>query len=378
MAVRNDIAHMDAALGLAARGLGNAWPNPAVGCVLVRNDVRDDVGAGGRVVGRGWTQPGGRPHAETQALARAAEAARGATAYVTLEPCSHHGRTPPCSDALIGAGIARCVVACTDTNPQVAGQGIEKLRAAGIAVTTGVREAEARHLNAGFFKVMEEGRPLVTLKIATTLDGHIATRSGESKWITGPQARARTHLERARHDAVLVGSGTVAADDPDLTCRLPGVDPRPVVRVVLASDLFLDPGRALIRTARQAPTWVYCRQRRSADSPAIEAFQAHGVEVIATDGDPDAGLDVTAVVRDLARRGITRLMVEGGSRVAAAFLAAGLVDRVLWFRAAKVIGADGLAAVAELGLDRLADCPDFARLAVEPVGSDMVEVYERR
>lgn len=360
----DDLGHMDAALALAARGLGNVWPNPAVGCVIVRD---------GQVVGRGWTQPGGRPHAEAEALARAGKAARGATAYVTLEPCSHHGKTPPCADALVEAGIARCVVACTDSDPRVSGRGLDRLRAAGIAVVTGVREAEALRLNAGFFKRVEAGRPLVTLKVATTLDGRIATRSGESKWITGPAARARTHLERARHDAVLVGIGTALADDPDLTCRLPGVDLRPVVRVVLDRQVRMDPQGGLARTARQAPVWVLCADGHET-SAAAKALVAQGVEVVPA----GPAVDVAEALRVLAGRGVTRLMVEGGGRVAASFLEAGLVDRLLWFRAPKVIGGDGLAAVAELGLDRLADCPDFSWLAVEDVGGDVVELTERR
>lgn len=359
-----DLAYMDTALALAARGLGNVWPNPAVGCVLVRD---------GRIVGRGWTQPGGRPHAETEALARAGEAARGATAYVTLEPCSHHGKTPPCADALIAAGIARCVVACTDSDPRVAGRGIAALRAAGIEVVEGVRQAEARALNGGFFSRLEDGRPMVTLKIATTLDGRIATRSGESQWITGPAARARAHLERARHDAVLVGGGTLVADDPDLTCRLPGVDPRPVVRVALSSGLSVSAEARMLRTLDVAPTWIFCRR----DAVGAEELQATGALVLPV---PTAGggLDLAAVLETLAGRGITRLMIEGGGQVAAGFLARGLVDRIMWFRAGRIIGGDGLPAIGQLGLDRLADCPDFARRAVEPVGDDVVEIYERR
>lgn len=359
-----DLVHMDAALALAARGLGNVWPNPAVGCVLVRD---------GRVVGRGWTQPGGRPHAETEALRRAGEAARGATAYVSLEPCSHHGRTPPCADALIAAGVTRCVVACTDSDPRVSGRGIAALRAAGVEVVEGVREAEARALNAGFFSRLEYGRPLVTVKIATTLDGRIATRSGESQWITGPQARARAHLERARHDAVLVGGGTLGVDDPDLTCRLPGVDPRPVVRVALSSGLSVSTDARMVRSVEAAPTWIFCRH----GAVGAEELRATGALILPVPAHGN-GLDLTEVLETLAGRGITRLMVEGGGLVAASFLAHGLVDRVVWFRAAKVIGGDGLPAVGQLGLDRLADCPDFSRRAVEPVGDDVVEIYERR
>ncbi|MFA7430029.1 MAG: bifunctional diaminohydroxyphosphoribosylaminopyrimidine deaminase/5-amino-6-(5-phosphoribosylamino)uracil reductase RibD [Rhodospirillaceae bacterium] len=362
---------MDAALALAARGLGSVWPNPAVGCVIVRD---------GRVVGRGWTQPGGRPHAETEALARAGAAARGATAYVTLEPCSHYGKTPPCTDALIAAGIARCVVACTDSDPRVSGQGVERLRAAGIEVVVGVREAEARRLNAGFFKRIEEGRPLVTLKVATTLDGRIATRTGESKWITGPKARERTHLERARHDAVLVGSGTVIADDPDLTCRLAGVDPRPVVRVVMMGRAPISAKATMLASANTASVWLFGAEGQEAATDLLvpTKMKQGGVQAFTVPGGPDGRPDPKSVLRVLAEHGITRLMIEGGAGVAASFLATGLVDRLLWFRAPKVLGGDGLGAVADLGLDRLADCPDFARLAVEDVGGDVVEVYERR
>src|SRR5689334_20006331 len=217
-----DLRSMRAALALARRGLGTVWPNPAVGCVIVSD---------GRVVGRGWTQPGGRPHGETEALRRAGEAARRATAYVSLEPCCHWGKTPPCVDALIAAGVRRVVVALEDPDPRVAGRGIARLRDAGVEVETGVCTEEAAEINAGFFCRLRLGRPLVTLKLATSLDGRIATRSGESQWITGPPARERSHLLRATHDAILVGTETVIADDPQLTCRLPGLADRSPVRV---------------------------------------------------------------------------------------------------------------------------------------------------
>ena len=214
---------MRAALALATRGLGNSWPNPSVGCVIVRD---------GQVLGRGWTRPGGRPHAETEALKAAGPAARGATAYVTLEPCCHWGRTPPCTDALAAAGIARVVVAIRDPDPRVNGEGLGRLRAAGIDVEEGLLAAEATSLNAGFIKRVRQGLPMVTLKLATSLDGRLATATKESKWITGPAARRAAHGLRARHDAILVGSGTVIDDDPDLTCRLPGGVPVPAPRVV--------------------------------------------------------------------------------------------------------------------------------------------------
>src|SRR6266446_3099076 len=243
----SDVGHMRAAIALARRGLGDVWPNPAVGCVIVRK---------GRVVGRGWTQPGGRPHGETVALARAGVAATGATAYVTLEPCCHWGKTPPCADALIAAGLRRVVVALEDPDPRVAGAGIERLRAAGIEVEVGLCAAEAAEINAGFLQRVRLGRPLVTLKLATSLDGRIATAGGESRWITGPLARERAHLLRATHDAILVGTDTVLADDPRLTCRVPGLSRRSPVRVVIDRHLRISPGARLIAEARQVPTSV--------------------------------------------------------------------------------------------------------------------------
>ncbi len=342
---------MRAALALATRGLGNVWPNPAVGCVLVRD---------GRVVGRGWTQPGGRPHAETEALRRAGDAARGATAYVTLEPCSHHGKTPPCADALVAAGVRRCVVAAVDSDSRVSGRGLERLRSAGIAVEQGVLAAEARTLNAGFFKRVEQGLPFVTLKLATTLDGRIAMASGESKWITGPEARARVHLERGRNDAVLTGAGTARADDPDLRCRLPGLDPRPPVRVVLSRDGVPADGQ-LARSAAETPVWLFCGE----DATIPDGIRHFPI------GDPET------VLKRLAEEGLTRVMIEAGGRLAASFLRAGLVDRLLWFRAPKIIGGDGIPAVGVLGLDRLAHSPDFARLASGVAGCDTFDIFER-
>src|SRR6266853_3702784 len=267
---RSDLQVMRAALGLARRGLGRVWPNPAVGCVIVKD---------GRAVGRGWTQPGGRPHAETEALARAAAAAHGATAYVTLEPCCHWGRTPPCADALIAAGLGRVVVALEDPDPRVAGGGVARLRAAGIAVEAGLGAAEAAEINAGFFQRVRLGRPLVTLKLATSLDGRIATASGESRWITGAPARERAHLLRATHDAILVGTDTVLTDDPQLTCRLPGLASRSPVRIVLDRQLRIPPTARIIAEARQVPTWLMTLS--SANPGRQKSLRAAGVEVIA-------------------------------------------------------------------------------------------------
>jgi diaminohydroxyphosphoribosylaminopyrimidine deaminase/5-amino-6-(5-phosphoribosylamino)uracil reductase len=355
---------MTAALGLAARGLGNVWPNPAVGCVLVNH---------GRVIGRGWTQPGGRPHAESEALRRAGEGAQGAVAYVTLEPCSHHGDTPPCSAALAEAGVASAVIASADPDPRVDGAGIRALRQAGIEVVTGVCVEAAAELNAGFIMRVERGRPLVTLKCATTLDGRIATRGGESQWITGEAARTRAHGLRARHDAVMIGIGTALADDPELTCRLPGLERQSPLRVVVDSRLRLSLTSKLVRGAAQVPTWVITLPRP--DSQRRRAYVDCGLEVIEADADGKGTLDLRAVMQALGARGLTRVLVEGGGRLAAALLRAGLVDRLAWFRAPSVMGGDGVAAAAAFGVEALGEAPAFRRLSVAEVGDDLLETY---
>jgi diaminohydroxyphosphoribosylaminopyrimidine deaminase/5-amino-6-(5-phosphoribosylamino)uracil reductase len=358
---------MRAALALAARGLGNTWPNPAVGCVLVRD---------GLVVGRGWTQPGGRPHAETEALARAGARAQGATAYVTLEPCNHHGQTPPCSEALIAAGIRRVVVACQDPDPRVAGGGVRRLTEAGIEVATGLCEAEALALNQGFFSRIQHARPLYTLKLATTLDGRIATRAGASQWITGPVARAWGHGLRARHDAIMIGIGTALADNPELTCRLPGLEQRSPVRIVVDSRLRLPLTSRLAATARSIPTWIVTVE--GGESARLQAFADCGAEIITVPSDPAGLPNLDAASAELAGRGLTRVLVEGGATLAASLLRAGLVDRLEWFRAATVIGGDGTPAVAGFGLDGLDQMPGFERVAVRMAGPDLAESYIRR
>lgn len=362
-----DAAHMAAALALARRGLGRAWPNPAVGCVLVRPD--------GTVAGRGWTQPGGRPHAETEALGRVGSAARGATAYVTLEPCSHHGKTPPCADALIAAGVARVVVAIEDPDPRVSATGIARLRAAGIAVTVGVGAAEAGEVNAGFLTRIHEGRPLVTLKLATTLDGRLATHGGESRWITGEAARQRAHLLRANHDAVMIGTGTALADDPHLTCRLPGLDGWSPIRVVLDRRLRLPLTANLVATARATPTWLLTLP--GGDAARRQAYADAGVEVIEAPADDSGDLSLPEVMRLLGARGLTRLLAEGGSHAAAALLRDRLVDRLAWFHAPGLMGGDGLPAVQAFGVDRLDDMPRFVPAGRVRVGDDVLETYRR-
>jgi diaminohydroxyphosphoribosylaminopyrimidine deaminase / 5-amino-6-(5-phosphoribosylamino)uracil reductase len=356
---------MRAALELARRNLGQVWPNPSVGCVIINN---------GRVVGRGWTQRGGRPHAETEALARAGEGAKGATAYVSLEPCSHHGKTPPCADALIAAGITRVVIAVEDPDPRVSGEGAAQLRAAGIAVDIGLCKAEADELNAGFFCRIKHGRPLVTLKLATSLDGRIATATGASRWITGPAARERTHLLRAMHDAVLVGTGTALADDPQLTCRLPGLEQRSPVRIVIDGHLRLPATLRLFTETDQAPTWL--ATLKSPDLAREETLTGQGGKIIFAEPDTEGSVKLVALLRRLGDEGLTRLLVEGGGWLAASLLRAGLVDRLVWMHAPLVIGGDGIPAIADLGLGDLAAAPRFALLSREFLG-DVIDTYRR-
>jgi diaminohydroxyphosphoribosylaminopyrimidine deaminase/5-amino-6-(5-phosphoribosylamino)uracil reductase len=360
----DDIRHMRTALALARRGLGVVWPNPSVGCVIVKDR---------HVVGRGSTCPGGRPHGETEALTRAGPASRGATAYVTLEPCSHWGKTPPCADSLIAAGLRRVVIALEDPDPRVAGTGIERLRAAGLDVEVGLCAAEAAEINAGFLQRVRLGRPLVTLKLATSLDGRIATAAGESRWITGPLARERAHLLRAAHDAILVGTETVLADDPQLTCRLPGLTARSPVRVVLDRQLRIPASARLIVEARQVPTWVVTLA--SADPDRQKALAEAGVAIIAAEPDATGRIGLDAALRLLGDRGLTRLLVEGGGRLAAALLRTGLVDRLVWLHAPILLGSEGVPAIAGLSLAALADAPGFERLSSEIVGEDELTVF---
>ncbi len=324
---------MDHALTLARRGLGNTWPNPAVGCVIVNR---------GRVVGRGWTQPGGRPHAEVVALAQAGALARGATAYVTLEPCAHHGKTPPCAEALVAAGIARVVSAQTDPDPRVAGRGHAILRAAGIEVTEGIREAEARELQRGFLTRVMQGRPMLTLKLASSFDGRIATASGESQWITGPDARRHVHALRLSHDAVMVGGGTARADRPALNVRGFGPVGQPV-RIVASGSALPD---LPPENATHGPLWQ-------------------------VSGDP------AAFMAELGARGLTRIFCEGGGQLAASLLHAGLVDQLIGYSAGIALGADGRAAIGPLALDHLADAPRYQLVESRRIGADLMHRWLR-
>lgn len=364
-----DHRFMSLALALGRRGLGNTWPNPAVGAVVVRYD------GGPVIVGRGWTQPGGRPHAETEALRRAGAAGRGATLYATLEPCSHHGKTPPCTDAIIAAGIARVVSAIEDPNSRVAGRGHALLRARGIAVDVGLGAAAARRAHAGHIRSICDHRPHVTLKLAVSADGKVGLAGRKPAPITGEAARTRIHLMRAMNDAILIGIGTALADDPQLTCRLPGMAARSPVRVVLDASLRLPVTGALACSARETPVWVMAGGA-GAPMEAEAALAAQGVEVLRVPG-TDGRLDIAAVLALLNDQGITRLMVEGGPTVAAAFIAADLVDEAVLLRGPNPIGPEGVNALEAMPLAALTDSPKLRSLGIETVGEDTIEIFER-
>ena len=357
---------MALALTLGRRGLGRTWPNPAVGAVIVARGV---------IAGRGWTQSGGRPHAEVEALRRAGQTARGATLYVTLEPCSHHGKSPPCADAIIAAGVARVVSALEDPNPKVAGEGHARLAAAGIAVDVGIGADEARRDHAGHIRRVRDGRPHVTLKLAISADGKVAAAGRRPVAITGADVRNRVHLLRAQSDAIMVGIGTVLADDPLLTCRLPRMEKESPVRVVLDGDLRLPPSSRLVQTAREVPVWLIGGSHAPAAN--AQALSAAGVDVVRMPN-RDGRFDVSAVLKFLAERGITRLMVEGGPTLAASLVAADLVDEAMLFRAAKVVGADGIDALEGLPLEALTASPRLQRVQSEALGADTWDVYERK
>ena len=360
---------MAQALALGRRGLGRTWPNPSVGCVIVSD---------GRIIGRGWTQPGGRPHAEVMALAEAGEAARGATAYVTLEPCSHHGKSPPCSDTLIAAGVARVVSAMPDPHAVVDGQGHDDLRAAGIDVQTGVLEVEAADAHAGFFSVLARGRPWLTLKLATSFDGRIATATGESRWITGPDARRQVHAQRMIHDAVLVGGGTARADDPDLRVRDLGAACQPV-RIVAARHLNLPKPMKLLENASAAePVWIL-HGAEDGDVPDAEKarFVRPGVTLLPVPVGHGGQLDPLGLLEALGAAGLTRVFCEGGGALAASLLAADAVDELIGFTAGLALGAEGRPALGALGVDRLSEAPRFQLVETQAAGADVMHRWRR-
>ncbi len=363
-AVSEDQRFMALALALGRRGLGRTWPNPAVGAVIVKDGV---------IIGRGWTQPGGRPHAEVEALRRAGDAARGATLYVTLEPCSHHGKTPPCADAVIAAGISRIVSALEDPNPEVAGEGNARLRRAGIAVEVGIGADEARRDHAGHILRFTARRPHVLLKLAISADGKAAAAGRKPVAITGEEVRARVHLLRAQSDGIMIGIGTALADDPMLTCRLPGMEKYSAVRIVADSLLRLPLDCRLVESARETPVWVVCGMQ--APEAAEFALLPRGAEVLRSPKSSDP-LDLKDALEFLAAKGITRLMVEGGPTLAAAFIAADLVDEAILFHSQTVVGPDGIDALADIAMTVLTQ--RLRLVGSEPVGPDRQDSYERR
>ncbi|MCL4108769.1 UNVERIFIED_CONTAM: hypothetical protein GTU68_049110 [Idotea baltica] len=350
---------------LGQRGQGKTWPNPPVGCVLA-ND--------GRVVGRGWTQIGGRPHAEVHALTQAGSRAKGATAYVTLEPCAHHGKTGPCADALIKAGVARVVAGIQDPDTRVSGKGFAQLRRAGIELTTGVLGDEIAFDLTGFLSRTTLGRPAVSLKLASSFDGRIATASGHSQWITGQKARHMVHGLRARHDAVLVGAGTARLDDPALTVRGYGNVTQPL-RIVMSRRLDLPLSGQLARTAKDHPVWI-CHGT-DADADRQRAWKSVGAKLIAIQS-LGGQLDVSAALHALGQEGLTQVFCEGGGALAASLLSADLVDDLYGFTAGLVIGAEGMPAVGALGLSDLGDAPRFDLVSSQQVGADVMHHWRRQ
>jgi diaminohydroxyphosphoribosylaminopyrimidine deaminase/5-amino-6-(5-phosphoribosylamino)uracil reductase len=356
-----DTSAMELALRMARRMLGRTAPNPAVGAVIA--DERT-----GEIIARGWTQPGGRPHAEAHVLGRAGDRARGQTMYVTLEPCSHHGRTPPCAEAILAAGVRRVVCATTDPNPEVSGKGLALLRKAGVAIEVGPCAQEARWMAAGHILRMIRGRPFVQLKIAVSGDGLIAPGEGAPRWVTGLEARRLAHILRAQADAILVGRKTVEDDDPELTCRLPGLEDRSPRRIVLDARYRTPPSARMFSTALSVPVTIFGAEGSPPRYPA-------GVEVRHVAAEGEGRLNLTAVLASLSADGVTRVLVEGGPTIAEAFLAADLVDEVVIGRGTEALGARGRKPFGRHGLEALADTARWHVADERMIGDDRLTVY---
>jgi diaminohydroxyphosphoribosylaminopyrimidine deaminase/5-amino-6-(5-phosphoribosylamino)uracil reductase len=359
-----DRRFMALALRVARRMLGRTAPNPAVGAVIADE-------ATGEVIARGWTQQGGRPHAEANALARAGARARGQTMYVTLEPCSHHGRTPPCANAIIDAGIRRVVCAIGDPNPEISGRGFAVLRQAGVAVELGLCAEEARWMAAGHILRMTLDRPFVQLKIAVSADGLIAPGSGAPVWVTGPVARQYAHILRAQADAIVVGRKTVADDDPDLTCRLPGLAARSPRRVILDARFRTLPTAKLFKTVGQVPVTIF------GDTTSQAPDYPKGVEVRRMPAGADGRLNLTVVIESLAAEGVTRVLVEGGPTIAGGFLDADLVDEVVIAHGSEALGAKGRNPIGDRGLEVLAEAQRWQTVDERMIGADRLSIHRR-
>ncbi|TMJ72872.1 MAG: bifunctional diaminohydroxyphosphoribosylaminopyrimidine deaminase/5-amino-6-(5-phosphoribosylamino)uracil reductase RibD [Alphaproteobacteria bacterium] len=355
---------MELALRMAHRMLGRTAPNPAVGAIIADETT-------GEIITRGWTQPGGRPHAEGYALDLAGARARGLTMYVSLEPCSHHGRTPPCANAIVAAGMRRVVCAIEDPNPEIAGRGLAVLRDAGVVVDLGLCAEEARWMAAGHILRMTRDRPFVQLKIAVSADGLIAPGDGAPRWVTGPEARQFAHVLRARADAILVGRKTVADDNPELTCRLPGLEGRSPRRIILDAKFRTSPTAKMLQTAERVPVTIF------GDTRSTPPPYPRGVEVRRMPAGPDGRLNLSVALESLAAEGVTRVLVEGGPTIAGAFLAADLVDEVVIGHGTETLGSKGRMPVGDHGLEFLARSERWQTVEERGIGADRLSVHRR-
>lgn len=358
-----DIWHMRSALNLARTGLGRVWPNPSVGCVIVQEGI---------VIGRARTADTGRPHAETQALMQAGSGAKYSTAYITLEPCAHVGQTGSCAQALIDAGVKRLIIATLDPDKRVSGQGVQMLYDAGIDVVVGVLEQEARKLNKGYFLRKEVRRPLITLKTASTLDSKIATSTGESQWITGEKARSFAHIERAQHDAILVGVNTILTDNPSLTTRVNGAD-HDTVRVILDTNLKIKDDYQLFDNIEQNPVWIITSKQADEAQTLIDK----GVQILTISKSADGQIDLHQAIKILAEKGLTRVLVEGGGKTVTSFLKEGLFDRLLWFHNASILGSDSYNAFQEMHVTHLNERIKLMHSNRRIFGEDMLDIYTK-
>lgn len=357
---------MQTALKLARQNQGATGVNPSVGCVIVKDQ---------KIIASAATAPGGRPHAEKLALEQAGENAKDATMFVTLEPCAHEGKTPPCVDGVISAGIKKIVVAMQDPDPRTAGKSLQKMADAGMEVELGQGGDEAEELYAGFTTRIKTGRPLVTLKLATSLDGKIATHTGQSQWITSQQSRDDAHKLRGQHNAIMVGSGTVMADDPMLTCRATNMENHCPLRIVMDGRLRIDLTSNLIQTARDIPTLIFTLE--DTDKTRRQAIKDLGVEIVPLPHDADSVLDIKKALLYLGKKNINDLLVEGGANLAASLARHNLIDRLVWYRAPILLGGDGIPALKPFGVDELSQSLKFEHQTTTHIGGDIKEIYWR-
>ena len=358
---------MNASIVIASRGLGRTAPNPSVGCLLVKE---------GAVVGQGYTDIGGRPHAETKALRVAKEKAEGATAFITLEPCAHENNGPSCAEQLVNCGIARAVIAMKDPDPRTSGKGLQLLIDNDIDVKLDVCRKMAYRINYGHLCRIKYNRPTISLKIATSLDGRIATSKGESKWITGILARRHAHLIRSFYDAILVGIETVKKDDPMLNCRLEGLEKYSPIRVILDSKLSISLESKLLKSATEIPLWIVTKKNNNIVKQ--KELQKKGAKIIEISESNNGKLDLNHLLNVLSNKGITRLLVEGGSKVNASFISLGLVDDILCYRSGLLLGHEGVSSIFNLTTDKLNLAPKFEFLEQKKLGEDLLDIWTEK